>query len=133
MNRVGTGVLAATVNGVTGEDDIANMWSDHYKNLLNSNADTSNKSYVETAITDGINSDSSFNKFTPNEISDAISKLKSGKSSGTDSLQSKHFIYADNKVSDLLFMLFNAVFIIVICLLNLWRLLLFLLLKIKKV
>ena len=37
-------------------------------------------------------------KFSVDEIRDAILNLKSGKSAGTDSLQSEHFKYADTKL-----------------------------------
>ncbi len=111
MNRIGHNVLASTINGVTGENNIVNMWCEHYKKLLNSNCDSSNKHYVESAINTGINSDSTFCKFNTHEILNAIDKLKVGKSAGTDSLQGEHFIFADPKVACLLYMLFNVMFV----------------------
>ena len=47
LGMVGSDVLASTVDSVTGDDNICEMWHDHYSNLLNSNSDTTSKSYVE--------------------------------------------------------------------------------------
>ena len=43
LGKVGSDVLATTVDGVTGEDNICKMWHDHYSNLLNSNSDTTDE------------------------------------------------------------------------------------------
>ena len=40
MNRTDSNVLASTINGVTGDQSITNLWHDHYSELLNSNNDT---------------------------------------------------------------------------------------------
>jgi exonuclease III len=50
LNKVGADVLATTVDSVTGENNVCNMWRDHYNNLLNSN--NTHKTYVEKAIKD---------------------------------------------------------------------------------
>ena len=49
-----------------------------------------------------------FERFTPTEITDAISSLKNGKSSGVDQLFAEHVKNADKRVTVLLSLLFNA-------------------------
>ena len=45
------------------------------------------------------------------DVKHAINQLKIDKSAGTDSMQGEHFKYAHSKVTGLLSMLFNAVFL----------------------
>jgi hypothetical protein len=102
MNRTNINVLASTINGITGEDNITNLWHDHFSDLLNSNSDILYMSDVNIVTT--------FPKFSVSEIREAIINLKSGKSAGTDSLQSEHFKYADSRLFSILCMIFNAMF-----------------------
>ena len=37
MNRTDSNVLASTINGVTGDQSITNLWHDHSSELLNYN------------------------------------------------------------------------------------------------
>ena len=111
MNHVCTNVVASTIDGVTGENNIAKVWHDHYCKLLNSNNDTSNKEFVAAVIGNIVNTETEFSLFKPMDVEHVIDRLKSGKSAGTDSVQSEHFKYAHKKVAGLLSMLFNAMFI----------------------
>ncbi len=104
-------VLASTINGVTGENNITNVWYDHYYELLNSNGDISHQPYVESIMNDIVNSQSVFSRFSALDVERAIDKLKIGKSAGTESMQGEHFKYAHSKVTGLLSMLFNAMFL----------------------
>jgi len=85
MNRTGSNVLASTINGVTGENNITKVLYDHYYKLLNSNGNTSNHPYVESIMNDIVHSQSIFSLL--------FSALKMGKRLGTDSVQGEHFKY----------------------------------------
>ena len=100
-------ILAETVDKVTGEAEIADMWQRHYSELLNSNKDTSHKHSVQADLQCikvlGEHS------VTAVEVFEAIKDLKLNKSSGLDCLQAEHFRYADmNTLSCLLAMLLNS-------------------------
>ena len=102
--------IASTVNGISGQVNIADMWHDHFKNLLNSSQCISNKPYVLDAI-NSINNNNYLNRITPGEMLDAFHNLKLGKSPGLDGLYAEHFIFASDKLSVLLSILINAMLI----------------------
>ena len=52
-----------------------------------------------------------FSWFSALDVKHALNTLKMGKSAGTDSTQGEHFKYAHSKVTGLLSMLFNALFL----------------------
>jgi len=99
MNRAGSNVLASTINGVTGENNITKVWNDHYYKLLNSIGNTSNQPYVESIVNDIVYSQSLFSRFSALDVKHAINKLKMGKSAGTDSMQGEYFKYAHSKLT----------------------------------
>ena len=101
-----TSVLADTVDNVTGEAEIADMWQCHYSDLLNSNIDTSLKHSVQADLQSikGLGEHS----ITAVEVYEAIKNLKLDKSSGLDQLQAEHFRCADMHLSCLLAMVLNA-------------------------
>ena len=101
--------LASTVNGVSGSDNISSMWKEHFEDLLNSSKDTTSKSFVDECVQD--KQSYYLNRFTPSEIIEGISSLKKGKSPGNDDIYSEHFIYAHDKLSFVLSMIFNAMVI----------------------
>ena len=109
INRTGSNVLASTINNTTGENNISEPLYEHYKQLLNSNGNDQHKPEVLSVI-DNINVNSDFQKFSAHDIREVISKLETNKSAGTDLVQSEHFIYALDKISCLLSMLFNSMF-----------------------
>ena len=43
MNRTGSNILASTLNGGTGENNITEVWYDNYYELLNSKGNSSNQ------------------------------------------------------------------------------------------
>ena len=92
-------VQANTVNGVTGSENICNMWHDHFKNLLNSSRDTSQKEYVCSALSGIDNIDTCPYMFNTTDIEACLRKLKKGKSQGTDCVSSDHLVYAGKRVS----------------------------------
>jgi hypothetical protein len=101
--------LASTVGGATNTTEICNMWKEHFQSLLNSCKDTSEKENVLEQLSDMSNN--CVNRITPENVNVAIKKLKKGKSPGCDNLQSEHYIFASNKLSVLLCIVFNCMII----------------------
>jgi hypothetical protein len=102
--------IASTVNGVSGQANIADMWHDHFKTLLNYSQCISNKSYVLDTI-NSLNNNNYVNRVTSGEILDAFNNLKLGKSPGLDGLYAEHFKFACDKLSVLLSIVMNAMLI----------------------
>ena len=98
-------VIASTVNGVSGNDNIVNMWHGYYKDLLNSTDDPVTEQFVRTTF-DTCKQDDFF--ITTLNIREAIKDLKKGKSVGLDNLSSEHFIYASDRLYGFLAMVFNT-------------------------
>jgi hypothetical protein len=94
-----------SINGVLGASNICNMWQDHFKGLLTSCQDFSKKEQVLNAIeqVDFVE------RFNVPDVKEAIKNLKKDKSPGLDGITSEHFIYAHEKVTVLLCLLFNCV------------------------
>ena len=107
LRYVGNDACASTIDGVTGQSDICNMWRDHYSSLLNSNSDSKHKPYIENVLS-GLGASSDFTRISYCEVNEAIKDLKLGKSCGIDNLQGEHFRYADSSLSVLLSMCFNT-------------------------
>ena len=68
--------LATTINGVTGECNIADMWQDHYKSILNRVKNSSQKQFVTERLT--LSKENLLYYLL--QISLAFKSLKSGKS-----------------------------------------------------
>ena len=104
--------VANSIGGVSGDMNIAMMWSDHYSTLLNSsdsNSDTLVRESVLSQLTSIGNADSNAQHgFVDDDISLAIGKLKKGTSIGPDSLTSEHIIHAHPTISRLLCIVFNC-------------------------
>jgi hypothetical protein len=101
-------INADSIGGVTGTANVCNLWHNHFKGLLNSSTDVSNKE----CVLDKIKSKCSLideHVISLSEISDAIKELKKGKAPGLDGLSSEHFIHSHTKVQLLLRMLFNKI------------------------
>jgi hypothetical protein len=101
--------LAATVSGCCGEQQIADMWGQHYKTLLNSSNDTSKESTVMHCLQQG--DQYTLERFSPLDVSNAVKMLKLGKSPGLDKLCSEHVKFAHHKVMALLSLVFNCMLI----------------------
>ena len=102
--------LATTVNKVTGDQNIANMWKEHYSKLLNSCTDIRLKQHVINKLKH-CKSDNDDMKVECIEIVNAIEKLKNGKCAGLDGLNSEHYKYASDRVSVLLSLFYTACFV----------------------
>ena len=83
--------LASTVGGVTGESEIAELWQDHYKLILNSVKNNTRQQFVTNKL-DSIRGESIM--FSTADINVALHSLKSGKSCGVDGHAAEHFMFA---------------------------------------
>ena len=97
--------LASTVGGVTGESEIAEMWQDHYKSILNSVKNNTRQQFVTNKL-DSIRGESIM--FSTEDINVALYFLKSGKSCGVDGLAAEHFMFAHRITHVFLSLLFNT-------------------------
>ena len=97
--------LAYTVEGVTGESEIAEMWQDYYKSILNSVKNNTRQQFVTSKL-DSIRGESIM--FSTADINVALHSLKSGKSCGVDGLAVEHFMFAHRITHVFLSLLFNT-------------------------
>ena len=82
--------LPVSIDDATGKQEVADMWKEHFKNLLNCVKGKNSSSLI---------SDCEFNPnsvISPGEIEDAINKLVGGKSCGLDGIYAEHLKYASN-------------------------------------
>lgn len=86
--------LPNNIGNVSGPNDIANMWKDHYCKMFNLFGDRNVKTYDCAYSNDII--------ITEHEIRDCIKALPSNKSPGPDGLVSEHFKYASPKLHAIL-------------------------------
>jgi hypothetical protein len=99
-NRYNPASVAESVDGKSGSADICDMWRDHFQGILNSVP----RPEYDLRKLDQLH----FDRFTPYEVSHAISKLKSGKAPGPDNLAAEHFKRADQSVNVLISILLNS-------------------------
>ncbi len=100
-----TNSLAFTIENISGEKNICDLWKDHYESILNSSKSTTLKTKIIDELSDCTTPD---NPFSFHEIKSAIKGLKNGKACGRDGLQSEHFKYGPDRLCGLLCMLFNS-------------------------
>ena len=100
--------LSNSIDGITGEADIAGLWGRHYEQLLN---DSSNESSKFTALDSFGNVLANVGmQVTMKEVSKIVSDLPNGKSSGFDGLNSESLKHADPLVCLLLSVCFTCMF-----------------------
>lgn len=92
--------LPSTINGVSGSEQICQLWKKFYYDLFNC---------VKTNITTIGNIESDAGVIvTPREVFDSVSKLKNNKSCGLDKVTSEHLKFASTKVYPLLAICFTG-------------------------
>ncbi len=100
--------IADTLDGVTGLQNITEMWQEKFSKLLNSNSNVHHNTQAHRNYQlNGCLKDY-FSIVSPMEISDAIHKLKLAKSSGRDNISGEHLKYAHSKINVMLAMVFNS-------------------------
>ena len=83
--------ISPSINGISGEANIARMWNDHFSVILNSVRETGSKRSVLQRFTVENNN---FERFSVPEVTKSIDELSSGRSCGNDRLSAEHFKYA---------------------------------------
>ena len=101
-----SGRIAQTVDGVTGEQDIANMWKEHFSETLNSVHSEVNKDYVENFLSQRPENDEQF--VSVDELSIVVKKLQTGKSVGRDGVPAEVYKYATRRLLYLLSVFFTG-------------------------
>jgi hypothetical protein len=130
LKNVNSSPIATTVNNVTGNHNIAQMWHSHFNELLNSSVDTVSKEYVLNELQSC--DKQMFNRFTSSDVAECINMLKVGKSAGLDNLFGEHFKFAHHKLHVLLSLVFNAMIVHGFIPINFMDTLIILLVKNKK-
>ena len=108
MNNTKIASVSTAIDGAVRNDNICDMWQDHFKEILNSSKDNSMKQFV----LDSLHSlKETVNMFSNIDIKDAIRALNAGKSAGMDGLDSKNFKVTDDRLCVLfrLLFMFNSV------------------------
>ena len=94
---------AENISGISGVENITQMWKEHYNSLFNSVPsvldDDNDQEVAETTI----------EEIDTSEIQSIINKLSSNKSCGLDGLSAEHLKYAGPNVIGLLTMLINCI------------------------
>ena len=108
--------LADIIDGHTGLQEIAEMWRNKFSKLLNSTGSHRTPEAQKDRYTQLDEKVS----LSPLEISIAIKKQKKDKKPGIDNLQGKHLLYAHDKLSVMLSLIFNAMFYTVMFQKALW-------------
>ena len=105
--------VPSTIDGVTGDKNIAERWKCHYESIFNSVKSNNLEASVRSVIDDHKckSNTNDVNKVTPTEVEKIIKCLKKGKAAGPDGLTSECLIFANFNLSILLSLCFNAMFV----------------------
>ena len=99
----GNAIKANTIDGCSGEADIADYWKNHFSKLLNVNSyDATLKTSLRLFIVDMI--------IPSTLISEAMKKLECGKSAGPDSVYAESIKFAHPRLHVLLSICFKFMF-----------------------
>lgn len=97
-----------TVGGISGKNEIADLWKDHYSNILNSVTSESKRHSVENELNSSPE-ESDF-RVSPQNVYNAIHSLKLKKSSSGDGIVTEHLKYAHPSLIIHLSLCFNSMF-----------------------
>ena len=102
--------MTCSMDGCNDNDDIANIFSDKYMELYNSVPyDASEMKSIESSVLSRIlNSSCSDYIITVTDVMNAIAHCKSGKSDGSESLFSDHFIHGSHRFYVILSIFFTS-------------------------
>ncbi len=91
-------VLASTIDNVSGESDIAEMWGNNYSQLFNSVTNNTHENTVRNSIA---NIDNTYEEMVVSSetVNRCIKSLDCGKAPGPDKLSAEHYKYADSRLS----------------------------------
>ena len=99
--------LATKVGHTIGNDQITNMWHQHFSKLLNSVHNTDSESYVRDHIDAG-SSETTPLYITATDVLDSLKETKLGKSAAIDGLATEHVVYSHTSSSVHLSLLFTC-------------------------
>lgn len=111
VNSIGKSkpAVASCIDGKTGDENITEMWKEHYDTILNSISNTDDDEKLNDAIR---NVDTSAERdsfaFNITTVNKARMNLKPRKSMGLDSISPEHLIYANDMIDTHLMLAFNA-------------------------
>lgn len=97
---------AHCVDGVTGDDNIAALWKEHFNNMYNSVVDIDSKVSFYRRIDSG-NVKKLNDNISVSDVCDVVRKQKRGKATGLDGIAMEAYIFADSKLFIHLSLLFN--------------------------
>ncbi len=105
--------LVNNVNNVTGEQNVALMWQDHFQNLYCSKEDNAFRSGFDTKAENTVQADKSeqCNVISVSEVLSALHKQKLGKAVGPDDVSMEAVVYGGQRLAVYLTMLFNCCFV----------------------
>ena len=96
------------VEDIHGEQEVCNMWAQHYEELLNCVNNHSDKNFVDDFINANKGTVDTIPHITVDDVKKHVLNLKRGKAAGFDSISAEHFIFASSRVYILLSLCFNA-------------------------
>ena len=97
--------LSESVGGVSGHENIANLWRSHYETLFSSVKGSTHKDKVVNNISN-ISIDCELTSYT--EVAEAIKSLDNGKACGSDNIFPEHLKLGGNRIAISLSLCFNA-------------------------
>ena len=97
--------LPLTVDGVTGEENIANLWAQHFESIANSVITDDNRQSVNDALQQA---DAARHGITVVELRNAVKGIKNNKAVGNDGIPAEVYKYASNKLLVVLSILLSA-------------------------
>ena len=99
-------VQANVIDGITGQDCIANYWKEHFYKILNANDCDPNLTADIRRKLQNVQHDSNM-AVSAKSITEIVSKLECGKSAGPDGISAECFKFSDTKLHVLLSLLFS--------------------------
>ena len=94
-----------SINGVTGSDNVAGMWKNHFENIYSKGNSKYRNTFESRLMAHHL--DTSDLLFTIHDVISAVNKQKLSKAAGPDGLQMEAFIYGSHRMFVYLTMLFN--------------------------
>ena len=99
--------LSQRVGNAIGDEAIARMWGDHFSTILNCINDQDSRNEVNNLISDNIQFHHR-NRFTADDIQNAVKKLPANKAAGCDDLPAEAFKFSHPVLYIMLAALYNA-------------------------
>ena len=102
--------LINSINNISGEQNIADMWQEHFKQLYNSCSNTAHSERFQNKVMreESMNNVANLHVVSVYDVLFAMSELKTGKAVGPDGIPAEAFIYGGHRLAVLLCYFFNA-------------------------